>query len=408
MEYLQQIKYIGDRRVSFPAFLMQVARRAMMKLAGHGKEPVSPPQLDLPGNPASPKGRVLISYISEIYNRRLDDPWVRGHANRERALVITEIFQEMGYAVDVIDCNDTAFKPEREYDILFGHEPSFPLLCKILPNTIKIYYATTLPVRHYNEENYRRFRELKQRRGVRLKISSLKEHNSYNYCDFIFHMGNLGSVKYLINSGVDQRKILHISTGRTNHIENTHNNKGTNVLNTFLYIGSWNPVNRGLDRVLEVFSTLPEYRLIVCTDLFYNAVFAWKFRRELFFTPNIYTMGFVDTGSELFKKIESTSAWQIYPSGSEGAASSVILGMLSGLVPIISEECSIDINNDGWILPDCSIETIREYVVRAAGTPYDTWAEMSKSIKEYSAENFSMESFRRRFKVAMREVTGKL
>jgi len=406
MENQELVSYIRKKRVSFTGFVFIVLKRVLMMLTGRKHEPVTPPQLNIPGNPENPKGWVLISYIAEVYLRDRNDPWIRGHANRERALIISGIFQKFGYAVDVIDCNDLKFVPKKKYDILFGQDPAFPVLAKMMPDAIKIFYSTALPEVQYNDENARRFSDLKKRRRIRLKPSTRKIHDSYQLTDWIFYIGNRASYTHFSKYEIDVLKILHVSTGRNDHIEINPEAKDKNAIKNFLYVGSWNPVNRGLDRVLEVFAKKPDLNLIVCTDLLYNSVFAWKFKKELFFTPNILTMGFVDTGSELFRSIVKACAWQIYPSGSEAAASSVVLGIRSGLVPIISNECALDIGGHGWILPDCSVETIERHVSNAAEMSYPEWLKMSKSIKEYASDNYSIENFEKMFTSALSSVLG--
>ena len=398
------MQLIEKEKRNFIEFLVLVFKRAIMMVSGRKHEPVSPPQINIEGNPANPIGWVLISYIAEIYKRDKNDPWVRGHANRKRALIISGIFQEFSYAVDVIDCNDISFIPNKKYDILFGHDPAFPILASKMPETKKVFYSTVLPEEQYNKENEKRFQELKSRRGIRLKTIKRTVHNSCELADYIFYIGNEKSLKYFSNFGIDITKILRVSTGRDDFIDINPKERSSGCLKNFLYVGSWNPISRGLDRLVEVFASMPEYNLIICSDLLYNAIFALKFRNELFFTKNIYSMGFVDTGSQLFSDLVKTCAWQIYPSGSEAAASSVVLGIRSGLVPIISEECSLDIGGYGWIMPDCSIDTIKNHVIEAGNMPYSKWLQMSRSIKEFSEKNYSLDNFKNKFRDALSTV----
>ena len=395
------MQLLEKEKKSFIEFLVLLTKRAIMKVTGRNHEPVAPPQINIEGNPANPIGWLLISYISEIYRRDSNDAWVRGHANRKRALIISGIFQEFGYAVDVIDCNDISFVPHKKYDILFGHDPAFPILASRMPETKKVFYSTVLPEEQYNEENYKRIQELKSRRRIRLKTIKKKVHNSYELADYIFYIGNAKSLRFFSKHGIDISKILMVSSGRDDIITVCPEEKPPNSLRNFLYVGSWNPISRGLDRLVEVFASIPEYNLIICSDLLYNTIFALKFHKELFFTKNIYSMGFVDTGSPLFSDIVKKCAWQIYPTGSDAAASSVILGIRSGLVPIISEECALDIGGHGWIMPDCSLDTIKNYVTVAASISYNQWLQMSKAIREFAEKNYSLDNFRHKFHDAL-------
>ena len=68
----------------------------------------------------------------------------------------------------------------------------------------------------------------------------------------------------------------------------------------FLWIGSQGFVHKGLDLVLEAFARMPDHHLTVCGPLDAEPAFVAAFRRELFETPNIETLGWVDIASPAF------------------------------------------------------------------------------------------------------------
>ena len=68
----------------------------------------------------------------------------------------------------------------------------------------------------------------------------------------------------------------------------------------FLWIGSQGLVHKGLDLVLEAFARMPDLHLTVCGPIREEPAFEAAFRRELYATPNIETLGWVDIASPAF------------------------------------------------------------------------------------------------------------
>src|SRR5262249_606408 len=131
----------------------------------------------------------------------------------------------------------------------------------------------------------------------------------------------------------------------------------------FIWFGNHGFVHKGLDLVLEAFAEMPDYHLIVCGILKYEKEFVEAFYKELYQTPNIHTIGWVDTSSPEFVELGNSCVGTIYPACSEGGSGSVIHCMHAGIIPIISYECGVEVHDDfGVLLRSCSIEEIKESI----------------------------------------------
>ena len=347
---------------------------------------------------------VLITYVSEVYDRKDDKPWMEGHANRWQTIEITNLFLNKGFNVDIIDHKDLDFVPKKKYDIIFGHEPLYWKLVQKYEFDIKIYYATTLPWMHLKNAIENSVNSLYERKKIKLKNPPMDmEHFSWDYSNHVFYFGNDYYLE-TFKSYVEKTPQYHQIQNGIRNVFPAKDKDFTAITKNFLYLGSWGCIFRGLDKVLEVFAKNPDLNLYICNDILYNTVFFWKFRKLLFNTPNIHTLGFVDTSSNYFKEIINKVTWQIYPSSSEASASSVVLGMRNGLIPLVSKECTVDDGGYGTIFPDNSIETIETYVVEASKKSSSHCKNLSNKIIQYSQENFDEKAFINSFENALNNV----
>ena len=72
---------------------------------------------------------------------------------------------------------------------------------------------------------------------------------------------------------------------------------------SFLFIASHGQVHKGLDLVLESFASRPYLELFVCSMFGEEEDFCALYKRELYETPNIHPIGFVDIRGQLFRYI---------------------------------------------------------------------------------------------------------
>ena len=86
----------------------------------------------------------------------------------------------------------------------------------------------------------------------------------------------------------------------------------------FLWFGSEGLVHKGLDLALEAFAEMPEHHLYVCGPLQKEKDFIKAYYKELYETPNIHAVGWVDVDGPEFMGIVNKCLGVVYPSCSEG------------------------------------------------------------------------------------------
>jgi glycosyltransferase involved in cell wall biosynthesis len=167
---------------------------------------------------------------------------------------------------------------------------------------------------------------------------------------------------------------------------------------TFLWFGSDGFVHKGLDLVLEAFVDLPDLQLIVAGPIDSEPLFRDAFQQELEDTPNIQTLGWLDTATARFLEVAGQAAFVLFPSCSEGGGGGVLTCMHAGLIPIVTREASVDIGDFGWWLETASIAEIRTVIRQAAKQSPGRLREQALMAWNFARANHTQERFRIRFR----------
>src|SRR5205085_6890304 len=104
----------------------------------------------------------------------------------------------------------------------------------------------------------------------------------------------------------------------------------------FLWLSSGGLVHKGLDLALEAFAAMPDCHLTVCAPVETEEDFCRAYRKELYDTPNITTVGWVDIESAQFHAIADSCISVMSTSCSEGGSTSVVSAVHAALIPIAS------------------------------------------------------------------------
>ena len=75
----------------------------------------------------------------------------------------------------------------------------------------------------------------------------------------------------------------------------------------FIWFGSGGLVHKGLDLTLEAFAGLPDHHLTVFGPVDRERDFERSYARELYRTPNIHTIGWVDIAGRRFRDVTASS-----------------------------------------------------------------------------------------------------
>ncbi len=328
------------------------------------------------------------------------------HQNQWQVKELAKIIGEFGFNVDVINFDDKKARLTKKYDLIIDVHPGLNNVYKnfMSDSCVKIAYITGSNPSFSNKAEMERLNALFKRRGVYLKQRRYappfdkKELESF---DAIFFIGNSYNLKTYDEFNL--KKIFFIKNIGYDFLKNDDFSQKS--ARSFLFFASGGNVHKGLDLLLDVFSKKKHLNLYVCCPL-KEKDFCKLYKKELFQTNNIFSIGFVDIQSERFRKILKLCSYTVMPSCSEGIAGSVLTAMSAGLIPIVSKECGFN-DDEVYHLNDCSIECIAETINTFSQMPIN-WVihESIKTMKtvqtRYSKNNYS-ESVR----IAMREMLSK-
>ncbi|RJP78001.1 MAG: glycosyltransferase family 1 protein, partial [Desulfobacteraceae bacterium] len=305
------------------------------------------------------KGNVLLAYILEPFLLKPGEAVSGSHTHDWESLQIGKTFQELGYAVDVIDFRNHEFIPQKDYSFFVSARSSFLQIGKRLnPGCIKIVHLETSHFLFNNTAAYKRNLDLQQRRGVTMtSLKWIQPNWAIEYADFATIKGNQFTIDTYAYAG---KPFFQTANPAVISLPWSENKQFDACRNHFMWLGSDGLVHKGLDLVLEVFAGMPDHHLTVCGPVQQDKRFEKAYYKELYEMPNIHTYGWMDVNSKAFIDLTDNCIGLVYPSCAEAQAGAAVNCLQAGLIPIISYESGVDVNDFGIILMECTIQEIRD------------------------------------------------
>ena len=343
------------------------------------------------------KGNVLISYITAPFLLEKGSAMPTFHSNYWECFQMAQTFLDAGYNVDVIDYDNAEFIPVKDYSVFIDIHFNMKRLAPLLgANCKKILYATGAHSLFQNTAEYERLLALQKRRNVSLIPRRISPPGPFvEYADTITVLGNSFTESTYQFSN---KPIYKIPISSTVEYPFNENKNYSAIKKNFIWIGSRGMVHKGLDLVLDAFAELKDFNLKIFGDVASEEDFSQFYSRELYSTPHIQVMGWMDTDSPKFKEILNQSIGVIYPSCSEGGGGSVVNVMCAGLIPIVSRESSVDIHDFGFLLEALTVESIQKKIQHVSSLPDEELKALSKRTFEFAHKTHSRESYARHFK----------
>ncbi len=356
------------------------------------------------------QGNVLLSLWIEPFLMEKGAPVPNTHTHHWGSLQIAKTFLDFGYAVDVIDYRNKDFIPKKEYAFFLAFRTNFERIAQYLnPDCLKIAHLDTAHWAFNNYSTYRRTIDLQRRRGYTLKSGQrIIEHNlAIEYADCATVEGDRFSIDTYRYAQKPIYRIPHSTCATYPWPEGKDFDASRK---SFLWMGSDGFVHKGLDLVLDAFAEMPDFNLYVCGPIGRSEEqFEEVYRKELYHTQNIHTVGWVDVESSEFMNILNKCIGIVYPSCSESAAGTVLVCMHAGLVPVISYETGIDIDKEvGVTLMDSTVDEIKGAVLNLAEKPPQELKAMARRTWELARSNYTRERFSEVFREIIRNfISGK-
>lgn len=267
--------------------------------------------------------------------------------------------------MDVIAYNSSTPTLTHNYDLVIDMAPGW-YGSKVYegfmnPGCKRIFYVTGSYPKWAAEQSLARREAVFQRRGVRFtdhrEFRPIPDYikdfdaafmfgNEYNWATYTAAF-KMPQVHFIANFGYKFPYVI---------------DKSKRSAHKFLFFASGDQIHKGLDLLLEVFAQ-PDFpcELYICSAFQSETLFCETYHKELYETPNIHAIGFVDIMGTEFKEILECCQYVIVPSCSEGKMGSALTAMSAGLIPILSLVCGFDAD-EAILLPDCELFTIEKFV----------------------------------------------
>jgi glycosyltransferase involved in cell wall biosynthesis len=359
--------------------------------------------------PAHPTnvGRVLVCYANQAFFLKRGQRIPDDHTNRWETWQIVQTFLGLGYHVDVINENNARFVPTRDYAIFVGNRTNFDRIAALLnDDCLKILHIDTCHWLFHNLAELRRLEEMRRRRGFLLPAQRTMAPNmAIEHADYGVAVGNqmtMSTYEYA------NKPLFRVPISNPVTYPWTDSKDFDAVRRRFVWLGSHGFVHKGLDLVLEAFTQLPEYELTVCGPLGADPPFREAYRRELYETPNIHTVGWIDVTGSDFLELANTSLGVVFASSSEGGSGAVISCMHAGLIPIVTYESAVDIDDThGVMLADASIEQIRDAVQQLSMRDAGELRAMARRNWELARSRHTREVFAATYSSVIADILGR-
>lgn len=339
-------------------------------------------------------GNVLLSYRVEWFLKEGDPLTLNSHTNYWESMQIAQTFLDLGYGVDVIDFRNREFVPAIPYDVFVGARTNFDRLTGLLSrDCLKIVHLDTAHWIFNNHATFERAMNVQKRKGMTVTGESqriIEANLAIENADYGTLLGNDFTLSTYAYAG---KPIFPVPIATCCPYDAPDEKSVEASRKNFLWFGSGGLVHKGLDLVLDAFAEMPEYHLYVCGPVREEKRFAEVYRRELFETPNIHAVGWVDADSRTFRDLVKQCVALVYPSCAEGQSGAVVTCLRAGLIPIISRQSGVDVGSFGVSLSDCSVHAIQETVSAVAAQPADMLGRRAREAWEYARMNHSRERF---------------
>ena len=353
---------------------------------------------------SSARGAALFSHVLDPLLEPHDPSRPILHSLHWEVQRMAETLVELGLEVDAVSWTNTRFVPERRYDLVVDVRTNLERWAPRLdPGTIKLLHCDTAHHAFHNRAQLERLERLEARRGIRLAPHRLlPENRAIEIADHATVLGNAFTIETWAAAAGPHTTIERVAVSCPWTYPWPDDKDFAAASRRHLWIGSDGFVHKGLDLVLEAFSGLPDFELYVCGPLFREPAFERAYYHELYRTPNIHTLGWVDPASPRFAAIAASSIGVVFPSCSEGGDVSALLGLHAGLLPVVTRESSVDLapGLDPYLVA-AQPEEIRERVQSIAARSAADLEAQARLAWEDVRTRHTREHFARRWREVM-------
>lgn len=338
--------------------------------------------------------RVLISYVTSPFTNFND--LKDTHSLVNELIIISNVFDHLGFYVDITNYYSFKDFSLKKYDIIFGFGSPIEKAIKNRNtlNTPKVIYYSTGANPLYNlqisSQRTKEFNNKYESDFLPDRVDNCIQPLQLSFSDGYIILGNKWTIstynmfnltrKFQLNATpLKRKKNYQISSSKFY------------TPNKFLWFNSIGKVHKGLDLCLEFFSQRDEFELHICgpIDLKFSRIM-----EKYYLKPNIFEHGLIDINSNEFEKLINSCVFSILPSCSEGQSTSLLTTMSYGLIPVASKFVGLDIENLGYIIKELNIFEIAKTLNEIEFHNPQELENLSKKNVDYISSMHNLDKFK--------------
>jgi len=303
----------------------------------------------------------------------------------------------MGYITDVINWNDTAFLPKKEYDIIIDIADLFSRWKNLLSHkTIKLLHLTGSYPLYQNKAEKKAAKEFEQRTGVVYALKRQIENpaailESLQVADAATLLGNAHTLQTYPEELQSKISLLSVTAS---HSEFVKHDKDVPSKKQFLWYFGSGAVHKGLDKVIEVFLKRKDLTLHIVGNVDDDQSFWSAYRGKIAGSKNIRYHGLLSPDDSRFKSLLGDTFCFVAPSCSESMSTSVATCLCLGLYPIISSDTGISLPDGcGISLESATIPKIDTAITTVLSYSSDRISKEIKIIQKEAIKKYSRKEF---------------
>lgn len=362
--------------------------------------------------------RVLISYITAPFINSLrnkkTDLSVR-HTNFFECLTAVQIFDSLGYIVDVITLNAKKKIDFSKYDVVYGMSINFEKSFDTQKKIKRIFYGTGCNPNWANNESLKKVRSFHDKTNI-WAFSSARNcidviDKQLTLSDHIIVLGNdfTKQTYSMFDDKKERFSNLNCFFYNNPNIDIDKRDFAT-ARKHLLWFGSAGALHKGLDLSIELALRHPDYVLHICGSNHGAEKEFWSYYEPIVKkSENIIDYGFVDLKSDDFHALMQQCAFAIFPSVSEGGSPALLTVMgNAGLIPLTSVRTGLDLPDYIPVLPEDKNE-LPEYERLLAyweTIPDTTLKTYSISLQKTISEKYSYENYKNNLADIIRSAIG--
>ena len=110
--------------------------------------------------------------------------------------------------------------------------------------------------------------------------------------------------------------------------------------------------------------------------------------------------------SKDFDEVAAECAYTILPSCAEAGASSVVTTMHKGLIPVVPESASINLQDFGILIDDLSVAAVKRAMIEALNLDDNEIVNQRKKVIKYVNSNQTQDAYRKKLHEALTAIVG--